>query len=575
MKILFALSSPEYLRFFDTALTTLADRGHELHAVFDEAAEYKPVGLSGAAALPLASVTVVPRARTFWADTAIAYRAVVDFLRFLHPDYAHAAILRERVRRKVLPAACQWLRHLRRLPAGVLQPLLRVLQLGERALPADARVRQTLASIGPDLIVVSPLVEAASPQVDWVKAGQRQGRPAAVAVASWDNLTNKGLMRVRPDRVLVWNDIQRDEAIRYHAVPADRIVTTGAAVFDRWFDRQPSRSRQAFCRAAGLTDDRPFVLFTCSSPFIAGDTEEVAFVRRWIDTLRAAAEPAVRDAGVLIRPHPYNTHPWDEAALPDDAAVVWPRGAFNPAAEDGRQDFFDSLYHAAAVVGLNTSAMIEAAIVGRPVLTVTELETQQGTLHFRYLLHENGGPVRQAASLGAHVAQLADALRETHRERAPHPFVRTFVRPQGLDEPSAPRLADAIEDVALLTPDRDVSVASRLVLRAALAIFGGWVALVARLTSRKALAPVRKHLLDPVRVVRRRAVHAAARGRERTVRQVRLTGRRLRRADHALRVAARALPSAWRRCRRAVRQARYAVGMLRRGHSPAPPGKPS
>ena len=58
----------------------------------------------GAGSLPLASVTVMPPARTFWSDTAFAYRAVVDFLRYLHPDYADADVLRERIRRKVLPA---------------------------------------------------------------------------------------------------------------------------------------------------------------------------------------------------------------------------------------------------------------------------------------------------------------------------------------------------------------------------------------------------------------------------------------------------------------------------------------
>ena len=46
------------------------------------------------------------------------------------------------------------------------------------------------------------------------------------------------------------------------------------------------------------------------------------------------------------------------------------------------------MYHASATVGLNTSAMIEAAIVGRPVHTILVPEfqhSQEGTLHFRYL----------------------------------------------------------------------------------------------------------------------------------------------------------------------------------------------
>src|SRR5688572_26187050 len=127
-------------------------------------------------------------ARTFWGDTAVAYRAVVDFLRFLHPDFAAAPVLRERIRRKVLPTACQWISRLRGMSAGTLDRMLTMLRAGEQAMPVDARVRELLTTLRPDLVVVSPLVDAASAQVDWVKGAQREGIPAAVAVASWDNL---------------------------------------------------------------------------------------------------------------------------------------------------------------------------------------------------------------------------------------------------------------------------------------------------------------------------------------------------------------------------------------------------
>ena len=315
----------------------------------------------------------------------------------------------------------------------------------------------------------------------------------ANAVASWDNLTNKGLMRLSPDRVFVWNDIQRGEAMRYHAVPAARIAVTGAAVFDRWFDREPSQAREAFCVDTGLPDAQPFVLFTASSPVIADGGAEVAFVRRWVHALRRAPDPSVRSLRVMVRPHPYGIAKWTGVDLGDAAAVVWPRGAFNPAGEDGRRDLFDSLFHAAAVVGINTTAMIEAAVVGRPVLTVTGFTTQTETLHFRYLLHENGGPVRQAATLEEHLGQLAAAL-------APAPaaadtaqaFVQSFVRPQGLHQASTPRLADAIEAAAALRVPRRTDVFAQTMLGPAMGAFGVWVAVVARLTGSDPFGPVRK-----------------------------------------------------------------------------------
>src|SRR5712691_5794079 len=104
---------------------------------------------------------------------------------------------------------------------------------------------------------------------------------------------------------------------------------------------------------------------------------------------------------------------WRDVDLGDLAGVVFPREAHAPTDEESKADYYDSIFHSAAVVGINTSAMIEAAIVGRSVLTILDPEyerVQRGTLHFRYLLEVGGGFVSVAESLGEHVAQLEHAL---------------------------------------------------------------------------------------------------------------------------------------------------------------------
>jgi hypothetical protein len=288
------------------------------------------------------------------------------------------------------------------------------------------------------------------PQVDVIKSAQALGIPAALGVASWDHLTTKGLIRLTPDRVFVWNEGQRAEALDYHGVAADRVVVTGAQPFDRWFERQPS-GRPEFCRRVGLSPDRPFVLFVGSTFSISSPEAELRFVRRWIDALHR--EPALADVSILIRPHPYNAVHWSEVDFPNQPNVaVYPRSA-NPVNEADRQDYFDSLFHSVAVVGVNTTAMIEAAIVGRTVHSVLDEEfkdTQQGTLHFRYLLAENGGFLRVAASLAEHAQQIVETVRRPDIGRdACARFVRAFVRPHGIDVPATPLLVDALERLAL------------------------------------------------------------------------------------------------------------------------------
>ena len=124
---------------------------------------------------------------------------------------------------------------------ALMQALLR---RAEASLPPSTRVGAVLcARQRPDAVVITPLIGVVgSSQPDYLRAARRAGIPTAVAVWSWDHLTSKALIRDLPDRVIVWNQTQRDEAMRLHGVPADRIAVTGAQCFDHWFERRPSRT---------------------------------------------------------------------------------------------------------------------------------------------------------------------------------------------------------------------------------------------------------------------------------------------------------------------------------------------
>jgi hypothetical protein len=117
-----------------------------------------------------------------------------------------------------------------------------------------------------------------------------------------------------------------------------------------------------------------------------------------------------------------------------------------------KNDYYDSMYHASIVVGLNTSAMIEAAILGRPVHTILPPEfheSQEGTVHFHYLLDGPDALLHSARSLEDHASALAAALdgRDPDPDRSRR-FVRTFVRPCGIETRATTRFVEAIEKVA-------------------------------------------------------------------------------------------------------------------------------
>ncbi|HTM03514.1 MAG TPA: hypothetical protein VL173_08430 [Vicinamibacterales bacterium] len=473
-RFLFVMHYPGYLRYFDSTIRALVARGHHIDLVFDSP-DKQAEGVEAVADIAQGVEVLgrMPTRRDLWATMTRGVRGAVDYLRYRHPDFRDTPYLRDRMR-SALPGLLAFLDRKPTTSPQNVRRWVRFLQTCERAIPNYPAIEEFIASRRPDAVLVTPLVTDCSPQVDVVKSAQARGIPAALCVASWDHLTTKGLIRVEPDLVALWNDAQRAEALEYHAIPNDRIVVTGAQPFDKWFERTPT-SRASFCAKVGLRADRPFVLFVGSTASISAPGAELAFVRRWIEALRR--QPALRDVGILVRPHPYNIGHWATASFPEfDNVSIYPRRA-NPVNEPDRQDYFDSLYHSETVVGVNTTAMIEAAIVGRTVHSVLGDEfrdTQGGTLHFRYLLAENGGFLVVAHDLEEHARNVVETLRTPDVGHAACArFVARFIRPQGIDVPSTPLLATALERLAAAGPRPRVATPLPLYpLRAALWLTG-------------------------------------------------------------------------------------------------------
>jgi hypothetical protein len=450
MKILFLARHFSYLRLFESAIAELAERGHVIHLSADREESLGGAGLVERLAARYPNVTVgwTPgRQSGAWADLGRKLRLSIDYLRFLDPRYDSAPRLRGRSEERT-PQPVRWLARMPMCagPSG-RQTLSWLLRQFEQAVPRSHELDAFYREQAPDVVLITPLVDLGSPQIDHYMSARALGLRTVLCVGSWDHLSSKSVLRAVPDLVTVWNDIQKQEAMELHAVPPDRIVVTGAQCYDQWFGWRPSRSREEFCEQIGLNPAKPFVLYVSSSLF-KNTASEARFAEGWIQHVRGSADPALREAGILIRPHPRRLEEWNEIDLTEFKNVTL--FGSHPVDPATKSDYFDSLHYASAVVGLNTSAFLEAAVVGKPVLSVLlpeiSRDNQEGTIHFHYLLHAGGGLLAVARTLDEHVRQLADTLADPGPgiERARR-FTAAFIRPYGLDEPSTPRFASAIE----------------------------------------------------------------------------------------------------------------------------------
>ena len=449
MKLLFSAPHFAYFRNFESVLEMLAAQGHHIHLAADEAETFGGQALVQRLAASYSRVTcgsVPSTSDEPWMRFAQKSRYALDYVRFCAPRYAAVPKLRLRNVERA-PRVVRW------LMKGVgTSPVAWMLKWLERSMPRSAAMRSWLEDLAPDAVILTSLTFSRSSAIEQLKAARGLGIPTAAAIMSWDHLSSKALLHIAPDRTLVWNEVQKGEAIEMHGLSPKSIVVTGAQCYDQWFDRRPSRTHEAFCAHMGLDPARPFVVYVCSAMSPVPTPVEPQFVKEWVTALRTSGDPMLRDVGVLIRPHPERVKEWTDVSFDGFDNVVVHGGT--PIDATSKADYFDALIFSRAVIGLCTSAFLEAAIAGRPVLTLllpAYRMHQDGMAHFRYLLEVEGGLLHAAPEMTAHLRDLSDVLsRGPEREERNVRFLTAFVRPHGLDKPATPAFVSALEQLAAM-----------------------------------------------------------------------------------------------------------------------------
>ena len=212
----------------------------------------------------------------------------------------------------------------------------------------------------------------------------------------------------------------------------DRVVVTGAHSYDHWFGWEPSTSRVEFAEKAGRQIRRGRCCST-SAPRVHRSGRRRSSSRSGSATFAASDDVRLREANVIVRPHPQNVSAWRERDLDTDGrVVVWPRGGAAPTDDERKSDYYDSIHHASAVVGINTSAQVEAAIVGRPVFTIADEQfrrTQEGTPHFAHIAGTSGdGMLVVAHSWEEHLRSARRRARPARRASRAVGRVRASLR---------------------------------------------------------------------------------------------------------------------------------------------------
>jgi hypothetical protein len=441
LNIVFVMRNPGVFRSFEKAIQILCEKGNKVTVVYGDSEKGVVVNRAldrNLKSIPYLHAEPIKARKNNWRRANI--REVVNYANYFrgnHPTPWEA----KRWLRYVSQPLKKYIKRTAVIDKILsLQSVRYLLRQAESFLPVDDEIEAWLKVAEPDIVIASPCIGPVSPEVEYIKAARKLGISSAVAVLSWDNLTTKGTFHIYPDSIFVWNSIIAEEAVQLHDVKNDKISITGAPVFDFWFEMKPTMSYSEFCQNTGLDQTKPYILYLCSSRYIARD--ENLFVNDLYQTLKLS--PYRDRFQLLVRPHPLNATIWNGHTSND--FCVWPKESKWTDLDDVKQEYINSIYHSSAVIGINTSAFLESAILDKPCITVLDEKyksKQTGLGHFKHLLDADF--IDLTYSHEQTIQRIAEILEGNDTKKSNRlKFVNNFIRPAGLEQSASAVMAHAI-----------------------------------------------------------------------------------------------------------------------------------
>lgn len=221
------------------------------------------------------------------------------------------------------------------------------------------------------------LVIAANPglvfsEVPMLRTAKRRGVRSMAIDPSWDNFTNKLIPVRQVDKLVVWNEIMKQQAVSLHGYDPSAIAIAGAPQFDLHFRARTPRA-EYFARI-GADPTRKLIALTTTPRSLYSHHDHVLR-----ELVKAMADGRLQNAQVLVRLHPRdevgayqefaNTpHVIIEKPFRDTVKVA--DGLAIDVMPENQKHLGDTLCHADVVVNVASTITIEACIFDTPVVNI-------------------------------------------------------------------------------------------------------------------------------------------------------------------------------------------------------------
>lgn len=222
----------------------------------------------------------------------------------------------------------------------------------------------------PDLVFLAHLFD--EPEISLLREAKKQKVKTVGFVNSWDKVTARCIMRLLPDKAVVFNSFVRDELIEFNEMKSEDIFISGLPQYDYFYSYDPI-SKEEFCQKKNLSSEKEIIVYaSMGRAFSSLDWDMIDFMYELIKS-----SYLVKSCELLVRFQPNDFV--DEEELKKRPSLIFDvpgirfgtkRGVDWDMNQTDLNNLVDTLKNMSVLVCYASSISIDASVFDKPVINI-------------------------------------------------------------------------------------------------------------------------------------------------------------------------------------------------------------
>ncbi len=295
----------------------------------------------------------------------------------------------------------------------------------------DNTYSQYFDKYNPDLVFLAHLFD--EPEVNLLREAKRRKVKTIGYINSWDKVTSRCILRLLPDKAIVFNDIVKEEMINHNEMHENDIFVSGLPQYDYFYsDESNFLNREDFFKKIGISADKQLIVYaSMGRAFSTSDWDMIDFLQKLVESDRLN-----KKCDLLVRFQPNDFV--DEIEIKKRAYLKYDQPGIRFGSKRGvdwdmnhadLSHLYATLKHMSILVCYASSISVDAAVFDKPIININYEIKENNIMLKSPTQHYNSEHYRNALKTGAiDLVNSENELIESINSYLNNPLIKTKER---------------------------------------------------------------------------------------------------------------------------------------------------